>query len=106
MNPYPKWWILSLNDPWLPWIKDDKEKTLKDAIQLAENKAEIEKYEEYKAAKDAGEQPELEEGEEAPTKPHFDEKYFLFHWDEEHPDVMIPDEVGDDVDNDWIIDKD
>ena len=33
----------------------------------------------------------------------FDEKYFLFNYDEEHPAIYIPDEVKDDVDNDWII---
>lgn len=33
--------------------------------------------------------------------PQFDEKYFLFGFDEEHPEVEIPAEVPDDVDNDW-----
>jgi hypothetical protein len=45
----------------------------------------------------------LEEGEEPPVKPVFDEKFFLYNWDEEHPAVVIPAEVIDDVDNDWLI---
>jgi hypothetical protein len=35
--------------------------------------------------------------------PVYDEKYFLYNFDEEHPETVIPQEVIDDVDNDWII---
>jgi len=31
----------------------------------------------------------------------FDEKFFLFNWDEEHPAVEIPAEVVEDKDHDW-----
>jgi hypothetical protein len=67
------------------------------------NKADIDKYEDYKAAVDEGNQPELDDGEEPPTKPVHDENYFFFNWDEEHPEIQIPDEVVDDVDDDWLI---
>lgn len=69
----------------------------------AENKDEIEKYNDYQAAVDAGEPPQLDEGEDPPTKPIFDENFFFFNWDEEHPEVEIPPEVTDDQDNDWVI---
>lgn len=36
----------------------------------------------------------------------FDDKYFLFQWDEDQPEIIIPDEVKDDVDNDWVIPQD
>lgn len=39
-------------------------------------------------------------------KPEFDEKFFLYTWDDEHPVVVIPKEVIDDMDNDWIITAD
>lgn len=91
-------------------IEEDKQRTndRKEASQEAadkfevENKADIEKYNDFIAAKEAGEEPELEDDEE-PIKPAFDEKYFLFNWDEDHPAIEIPPEVVDDVDNDWII---
>jgi len=50
---------------------------------------------------DAGNPPSLDDGEEPPTKPVFDENFFFFNWDEEHPEVHIPDEIRDDLDNDW-----
>ena len=68
-----------------------------------ENKEDIDKYNEYQAAIEAGEPPQLEDGEEAPTKPIFDENFFFFNWDEEHPEVEIPAEVTDDKDHDWVI---
>lgn len=59
------------------------------------------------AAKNAGEEYELEEGEQMPTKEClFDEKYFLFQFDEDNPAIAIPQEVHDDKDNDWIIEAD
>ena len=39
-------------------------------------------------------------------KPVFDEKFFLYGWDDEHPKILIPEEVVDDIDNDWQIPKD
>lgn len=71
-----------------------------------ENAAAIQKYEDYAAAIEGGTTPDLEEGEDPPTKPSFDEKFFLYNWDEEHPAINIPPEVIDDVDNDWIISAD
>jgi hypothetical protein len=68
-----------------------------------DNSAAIQKYEAYAEAVAGGETPDLEEGEEPPMKPNFDEKFFLYNWDEEHPAINIPAEVVDDVDNDWII---
>ena len=35
-----------------------------------------------------------------------DEKYFLFQFDEDNPAIVIPDEVHDDMDNDWVIEAD
>lgn len=59
------------------------------------------------AAKEAGEEFEVEEGESQPTKEClFDEKYFLFQFDEDNPAIVIPDEVHDDMDNDWVIEAD
>lgn len=56
------------------------------------------------AAKEAGEEYEVEDGEQMPTKEClFDEKYFLFQFDEDNPPVVIPPEVHDDKDHDWII---
>lgn len=58
-------------------------------------------------AQKEGNEYELEEGETMPTKDClFDEKYFLFQFDEDSPEVIIPDEIKDDVDNDWIIPQD
>lgn len=69
----------------------------------AENREELQKYADYQEALESGNPPELEEDEEPPTKPIFDENFFFFNWDEEHPGVDIPPEVVDDVDNDWAL---
>ena len=45
----------------------------------------------------------MPEGEEKPEVLVFDEKYFLFHYDEEHPETLIPGDIVEDKDNDWII---
>ncbi len=39
-------------------------------------------------------------------KPEFDEKFFLYNYDQEHPEIEIPELVQDDVDLDWIITED
>ena len=52
-----------------------------------------------------GEPPELEEGEEPPTLPEFDQKYYIYSYDEEKPEIIIPDEIEDDKDNDWLIEQ-
>ena len=33
----------------------------------------------------------------------YDEKYFLYNYDDEHPEIVIPPNVTDEVDNDWLI---
>ena len=95
-------------------IEEDKQRTedrgaanqeAKDRFE-SENRSLIEKYTEYQEALTSEEPPELEEGEEPPTKPEFDEKFFLYGWDDEHPAVIIPDEVIDDKDNDYLIPAD
>ena len=35
--------------------------------------------------------------------PVLDEKYFEFGYDEEHPPIVIPEEVEDDIDMDWEV---
>lgn len=75
--------------------------------------AEIEKFEDehadeianfaaYDEAVKAGNPPDLA-GEEPPTRPVFDEKFFLYNFDEEKPAPVIPPEVIDDIDNDWTL---
>ena len=53
--------------------------------------------------KEAGGQLDDFDDDIEPQRPTFDEKYFLFNWNEEHPEIQIPDEIADDIDNDWII---
>ena len=53
-------------------LADDKEKWEQT------NRADIDKYEEYKAACDEGSPPDLEDGEEPPVRPLHDENYFFF----------------------------
>lgn len=86
--------------------QEDKVAKTEEAAEkfVADNKAEIEKYTEYKEACDEGNPPELEEDEDPPTMPEFDPKYFQFGYDEEHPPIVIPDEIIDDTDNDWVLD--
>jgi len=67
-----------------------------------DNKVDIEKYQAYKEAVDSGNPPSMEEGEDPPMLPEFDAKYFMFSYDEEHPAIIIPAEVIDDTDNDWV----
>lgn len=53
---------------------------------------------------DAGQDEDEED--EFNIKPTFDEKYFYFAYDEEHPQINIPQLIADDVDLDWIITED
>lgn len=71
-----------------------------------EHKEEIERYNEYQASLETETPMQLEEGEEPPTLPKFDEKYAIFEFDEEHPSIPIPDEKLDDKDNDWVLSGD
>ena len=89
--------------------KEKRDEALEQALQKHndENADEIQRYNDMLAAKEAGEEYELEEGETMPTKDClFDEKYFMFQYDEDQPEIVIPDEVHDDIDNDWIIQND
>jgi len=69
----------------------------------AKNRDKLEAYKDYKEAIESGQPSGLEDGEEPPTEPLFDQKYFLYNWDDEHPPLIIPSEVKDDVDNDWLL---
>ena len=51
-----------------------------------------------------------DEEEETNTKKHkappkFDEGEFLKKWDEENPEIIVPGEVVDDIDNDYDIEE-
>ena len=50
---------------------------------------------------------EEEEGSETKTKqrPQFDEHVFLKKWDEDNPEIHVPPEVIDDVDNDYNLES-
>jgi hypothetical protein len=92
-------------------IEEERSRMEDRATKLAEakdkhevdNRSEIEKYNEYQAALNSENPPELEEGEDPPIYPPFDDKFFLFGYDEEHPHVEIPKEVTDDIDNDYML---
>ena len=68
-----------------------------------DNEEDIDKWQVYKDAIDAGEEPSLAEGEEPPTQPEYNENFFLHSYDEEFPKIAIPDQIVDDIDNDWDI---
>ena len=95
-------------------IEEDKQRTenRKSALVNAlddfksKNRDKIEAYKDYKEAVDSGNPPDLEDDEEPPTEPLFDEKYFLYNWDDENPGIIIPMEIKDDVDNDWLLTSD
>ena len=42
-----------------------------------------------------------QEDEDEPEQPLFDENFFLFNFEENNPQIVIPEEVIDDIDNDW-----
>ena len=52
----------------------------------------------------ASENEDEAEQEEPPTLPEFDEVEAGEKFDEENPEVEIPDEIVDDINNDWILD--
>mmetsp|Transcript_14809 Transcript_14809/g.10708 ORF Transcript_14809/g.10708 Transcript_14809/m.10708 type:complete len:176 (-) Transcript_14809:30-557(-) len=84
-------------------IEEDKERSRMRAVEL-ENA--IAAFEAELEAEDEG----MEEGEESYSpnkkhkeKPKFDEEEFLRKWDEENAEIVIPDEIVDDIDNDYDI---
>ena len=76
-----------------------------------EHKDEIEAYEKFVSednqakGDDYGEEEEEEQEEvkpkEKPERPVFNEQEHLTRWDEENLVIVIPEEVVDDIDNDW-----
>ena len=87
---------------------EDRKNALVNAVDdfKSKNRDKIEAYKDYKEAVDSGNPPDLEDDEEPPTEPLFDEKYFLYNWDDENPGIIIPMEIKDDVDNDWLLTSD
>lgn len=81
-----------------------------------DNADQIEAYNKYiadkqaKEAQEYGEEQASEnedeaEQEEPPTLPEFDEAEAGEKFDEENPEVEIPDEIIDDINNDWVLDE-
>lgn len=68
-----------------------------------DNRVEIERFEKYLELKASGEQMEEFDEDIEPQRPTFDEKFYLFNWNEEHPEIIIPEQIQDDIDNDWIV---
>ena len=58
---------------------------------------------------DYGEEEEEEQEEakpkEKPIRPVFNEQEHLENWVAENPEIIIPDEVVDDIDNDWELNE-
>jgi len=53
-----------------------------------------------------GEEEEVEKKpKEKPELPVFNEEEFLIKWDEENPPVLIPDEIQDEFDRDWVLNE-
>lgn len=89
--------------------KERRDEALEAALQKHndENADEIQRYNEMLECQEKGEEFELGEDETMPTKEClFDEKYFMFQYDEDQPEIHIPDEVHDDIDNDWVVAQD
>lgn len=82
-----------------------------------DHREEIENYEKWIAEKEAKENEEygdeLDDDEnenpldkEPPTLPEFVAEEYLEKFDEDNPEIYIPDEVVDDIDNDWPMTED
>ena len=82
-----------------------------------DNADQIEAYNKYvtdkqaKEAQEYGEEAASEnedegEQEEPPTMPEFDEAEAGEKFDEENPEVEIPEEIVDDINNDWVLEPD
>ena len=81
-----------------------------------DNADQIDAYNKYitdkqaKEAQEYGEEQASEneddaEQEEPPTLPEFDEAEAGEKFDEENPEVEIPDQIIDDINNDWVLDE-
>lgn len=89
--------------------EDHKEWKVKREAAMEDARTEFEtKQAEEEAAKLQEEQPEGEDdGDKQPVeKPQFDEEEFYRNYDVENPEIFIPAEVVDDIDNDYEIPKD
>jgi hypothetical protein len=84
---------------------------------LEANKDAIEEYNKYKeeqtklASQDYGDElgSDEEDGKEnvePPSLPEFDKKEAEEKFDDENPEIIIPPEVVDNIDNDWLLDDD
>lgn len=65
---------------------------------------ELKKFDEAKAKRDANDSVELDENDQ-PMPETFNSTNFYFKFDNEHPPITIPDEIGEDVDNDYFSPK-
>ena len=96
--------------------KKNREAFLEESKQKfnEDNADQIEAYNKYTAEKKskdaqmygdeaASEGEDGEEQEEPPTLPEFNETEACERFDEENPEVEIPDEIVDDVNNDWVL---
>lgn len=82
---------------------------------LEDHREDIEKYEAYqeeqraKEAQEYGEELDNEDEDaadkEPPTLPEFNQAEFLEKFDEETPEIEIPAEVVDQIDNDWVLEE-
>lgn len=79
----------------------DKEMEEQKAAWEQDNADAIERWELHKKG-----ELSLEEGEDPPAEPIFDLEDRKVFWDHEHPAILIPEEVIDEVDNDWLVTED
>lgn len=81
-----------------------------------EHREEIQAYEEYEAelakkeaeeyGEEAGSDNDQEEEKEPPVKPVYNEAEVIEKFDEDFPEIVIPDEVQDVIHNDWVLQED
>jgi len=89
------------------YLADGKEKFQDDHREEIEA---YQKWQEEQANKEEGKdgygdeeaESESQANQEPPVLPVFNEEEYLEKFDEEFPDIFIPDEVIDDIDNDWV----
>lgn len=83
-------------------FKDEHKEEIETALKAEQDEQE-------KANDEYGEEEEEEEGEkekkpkEKPVMPEFNHEEFLQKWEEDNPIVIIPDEIMDEFDRDWVL---
>ena len=82
-------------------FKEDHREEI-DAALRAEQE-ELNKQNDEYGEENADEEEKDQKPKEKPVMPVFEEEEFLTKWDEENPAIAIPDEVIDDIDNDWLL---